>query len=394
MVVLLSGIFHALALLSSLMGTSYVPIEWNDDFLLLLCVSILLSIASPSIRSSPVLIGIFAFRTLIFVLVSIPQGPMIGIRFLLLASLLMDMGTFLPLRIGVSGCGLVSLLFISMQRPMMAFGLKMRSPSILESVTVLVVSMLFALVFIILRMMVEELSSARGRILRLDSSILQLTNANTDFLQYANVVERQSIVNERNRITRELHDVIGQTLTNIIMMMDAVTHNDEGSREDTIEIFKWTREQAREGLENTRSALYELRAIPDDRLKGVGAIKKLVDTFSRLSHAVIKVDWGNMPWELDEAIDLTVYRIVQESLSNSIRHGKAALIWIDFYLHQGCLTVTIRDNGKGGADEKKGIGQKGLEERVAKLNGSIQFRSEENGYLVLAQVPIVAGGQK
>ena len=377
-VVSFSIILHALALLSFLTSAPTAPREWSTDFLVLLGSSLFLALAILLVRNRLLVAGVFLVRALVYLLLSIPQGPLIGVRFLLLASLLMDMGARLPTRMGAAGCVLVSTLFLFIQRPISAFGVAMQRPAIADSLAALVFSLILAAAVILLRAAVEELASAREKNLRLDSSVLQLTSANTEFLQFASVVERESIRNERNRITRELHDVIGQTLTNIIMMMDAVSHRGGGSAEETAELLKWTREQAQGGLENTRAALYELRAIPDERLKGVRAIKKLVDTFSKLSHAVIKVDWGNMPWELDEVTDLTVYRIVQESLSNSFRHGNATAISIYFFLQQGALNLTIRDNGQGGMDGKKGIGQSGMEERggQAPRHDRLQERGE------------------
>ncbi len=383
-----SGLLHALALLSFLTAASPAPLEWKADFLVLLTSSLLLALMLLFVRR-PLFVGsVLAARTLIYLLLSLPQGRLVGIRFLLLASLLADLAAHLPLRTSIGGGAVVAALYLLIQRPIMVFGALTEGPGMADGLIALLVSLVLGAAIVILRWTVEELARARERNLRLDSSVIQLTSANTEFLQFASVVERESIVNERNRITRELHDVIGQTLTNIIMMMDAVSHRGESTQEEVGELLRWTREQAREGLENTRAALYELRAIPDERLRGVRAINKLVDTFSRLSHAAIKVDWGNMPWELDETTDQTVYRIVQESLSNSFRHGNASSISIYFFLQAGCLNITIRDNGQGALDPKKGLGQSGMEERVAKLHGTIAFKSEESGYLVSARIPM------
>ncbi len=151
------------------------------------------------------------------------------------------------------------------------------------------------------------------------------------------------------------------------------------------------REQAQSCLEETRAALYELRSIPQEDVGGIKSIKRLIDTYSGLTAVKVVVEWGNLPWELDEAIGQAVYRIIQESLSNSIRHGMATLVEIHFLVDQGMLSLMIRDNGRGGDVGKKGIGHTGMEERVRKLRGDIAFRREAPGYLVLARIPILQG---
>ncbi len=368
-----------------------VTAEWRADYPILLGTSLLLALTLPLVRNRvPTTVG-FVVRALIYLLVSFPQGTVIDIRFLLLASLFIDLAAHLRPRISIAACCVLTALFLFVRRPLVAFGTSLEEPGLLESLASLLVALVLAASVILLRIAVNRLSRERERNARLNSSVLQLTSANTEFLQHASVVERESAVNERNRITRELHDVIGQTLTNIIMMMDAAMHRGQGSPEESLKLHQWTREQARAGLESTRAALYELRAIPEVRLKGIKAIKKLVDTFASLTHVAISVEWGNMPWELDPVTDVTVYRIVQESLSNSFSHGMATHVSIHFLVDQGCLHLSIRDDGRGAIEGKKGIGQSGMEERVANLQGAIAFSNEESGYLVTARIPIEEG---
>jgi len=197
---------------------------------------------------------------------------------------------------------------------------------------------------------------------------------------------------ERHRITRDLHDVVGQTLTNIIMMMDASLHRKVHEPEETVKLLKWIRKQAQTGLEETRSVLYELRAFKPTRLRGLKALKKLIDTFSRLSGIQTEVEWGNLPWTFDPDQENAVYHLVQASLSNAFRHGSATKIDLHFLIDRGMLQVMIRDNGKGGADSALGIGQKGMEERLSRWGGTVTFRSEAFGYIVSASLPFQEDG--
>jgi signal transduction histidine kinase len=223
---------------------------------------------------------------------------------------------------------------------------------------------------------------------QLHASVLQLTNANTEFLEQANTASEESAALERHRITRDLHDVVGQTLTNIIMMTDASLHRKSEEPEETAKLLRWIRSQAKTGLEQTREVLYELRALRPHRLRGLKFIKKLVDTFSRLSGIETTVEWGNLPWTFDPEQEIAVYHLIQASLSNAFRHGRASRIDIHFQIDNGLLSIMVRDNGRGGADSSQGIGQRGMEERIAPWHGSVTFRNETYGYLVIATVPL------
>ena len=224
---------------------------------------------------------------------------------------------------------------------------------------------------------------------KLHSSVLQLTSANTEFLEQANTASEESAVLERHRITRDLHDVVGKTLTNIIMMMDAALHRSVHEPGETVKLLRWIRKQAQTGLQETRGVLYELRALKPDRIRGLKALKALVETFSRLSRIKTKVEWGNLPWTFDPAQETAVYHLVQESLSNAFRHGLASRIDLHFHVDRGILQMMVRDNGKGGPDAALGLGQRGMEERLARWGGTVFFQSEPYGYVVAAALPLV-----
>ena len=82
-----------------------------------------------------------------------------------------------------------------------------------------------------------------------------------------------------------------------------------------------------------------------------------------------------------------IYRIVQESITNSIRHGNASHIWIAISREYNILLVKIRDNGKGCTDVQKGFGLHHMEERLSLLQGELSYHGED-GFTVEARIPI------
>jgi signal transduction histidine kinase len=386
---LLSAVFSILSFLLFLRGRPVFPVEWQNDFAILLSISLVLTFVLAVVRNARVVWALLLIKASIFLLLSVPLTGVAGVCTLLFSSVLMEIGLYLSLPFSLSSIGLLALVFVLRQEPGRAFGVALPQSSALDSLTVLVVSLSFAGLAVLLRFATNELSAERQANARLNSSVEKLTKANSEFLQYASVVERESVVSERNRITRDLHDTVGQALTNIIMMMDAALHLAPATPEEMSKLFRWTREQAQNCLEETRAALYALRSIPQGDFGGIKSIKRLIDTYSGLTAVKVRVEWGNLPWALDDAIGQAVYRLIQESLSNSFRHGMATLVEVHFQVDQGILNLLIRDNGRGGDVAKKGIGHTGMEERVRKLRGDIAFRREASGYLVLARIPLL-----
>ena len=90
-------------------------------------------------------------------------------------------------------------------------------------------------------------------------------------------------------VTGDIRDETRQTLTNIIMMMDAALHRSVHEPEETAKLLRWIRKQAQTGLQETRSILYELRALKPARIRGLKSLKALVETFGRLSRIKTKV---------------------------------------------------------------------------------------------------------
>jgi len=317
---------------------------------------------------------------------SVPDGGLLPSRWLAFSGLVALSCTVLPLRWRAP---LASLLLAELATIDHAIpGMVKAGPDAVTSFTALVCVALPGTLLSAVERARSQSARMAGRNAELHTAVLQLTSANTEFLEQANTAGEESAVLERHRITRDLHDVVGQTLTNIIMMMDASLHRKVHEPEETVKLLKWIRKQAQTGLEETRAVLYELRALKPTRLRGIKALKKLIETFSRLSGIKTKVSWGNLPWTFDPDQEQAVYHLVQGSLSNAFRHRSPTRIDLHFQVDEArVLRVMIRDNGRGGPDSALGIGQRGMEERLARWGGTVTFRNEPFGYVVHATVP-------
>jgi signal transduction histidine kinase len=314
------------------------------------------------------------------------ETVLLPVRWLLHGALVAEASLLLPLwgsALAFVVIG-IELILVTHVIPGMTFG----TPDPVETATILTILTGLGLATHRLKYLESQLQAERDRNDNLHASVLQLTSANTEFLEQANSAGEVSAIEERHRITRDLHDVVGQTLTNIIMMMDASLHRQTEDPDEIAKLFRWVRKQAQTGLEETRRVLYELRAVRPPALRGVKALKKLIDTFAQLSRIKPRVNWGNLPWTFDPDQETAVHHLVQSSLSNAFRHGSATEVDIHFHVEEGILNIMIRDDGNGGPTSSWGIGQRGMAERLAPWGGTVTFRSEPFGYVVLATLPL------
>ncbi|OHE63570.1 MAG: hypothetical protein A2Z99_05560 [Treponema sp. GWB1_62_6] len=223
---------------------------------------------------------------------------------------------------------------------------------------------------------------------RQNTSIDNLLNANLDFQTYAAEIGEKSTIEERKRLTREVHDIVGYTLINLRMMMEAAIELTPPENERLRDLLNRARDQVMSGLLETRGALRNFRAIDTAVTEGANRIQRFVKSFSQATGIAVDISYGNIPRSFGQEIDGAVVRIIQESMTNAFRHGKATEIQIGLWVDEGRLLVKITDNGIGSEEVKPGIGLSGMGERLDPLHGSLSARNGENGFVVDAIIPL------
>ena len=245
-----------------------------------------------------------------------------------------------------------------------------------------------ALVAFRLRRLHARAADQAGSLSRQSTSIDNLLNANLDFQTYAAEIGEKSTIEERKRLTREVHDIVGYTLINIRMMMEAAIELSPAENERLRDLLNRARDQVMSGLLETRRALRNFRAIDSAVAEGANRIQRFVKSFSQATGIAVEVSYGNIPRSFGSEIDGAVVRIIQESMTNAFRHGKATEIQIGLWVDEGRLLVKIADNGIGAEEIKPGIGLSGMGERVDSLHGSLSARSGEHCFTVNAIIPL------
>jgi len=222
----------------------------------------------------------------------------------------------------------------------------------------------------------------------------QLNESYRQLREYAVKTERMTELRERNRLAREIHDTLGHTLTGIIMTTDASMVLMEAAPQEAKKQMQLANEVAREGLNDVRRSIEALRPDALESKDFAQALEEMIEKFRRTTSAEVNYEQhaGELGFAQDE--EDAVYRIIQESLTNAVRHGKATRIDVRLMRKGDVLTVDVRDNGCGlQPDAEEGFGLRHMRERIDLLHGILQFgnRPEEEsstGFYLTATLPL------
>ncbi len=229
----------------------------------------------------------------------------------------------------------------------------------------------------------------------LESTVANLSTANIAFQSYADNLETESAEKERNRITAELHDTIGYTLTNVIVMMQAGRILLEDDPNALGAILDRVGEQSDDALTDVRQTLHKMRSIERPEPKGLEAIYRLTRAFEGATGISVEVNRGNIPPSLGNRLDTLLFRLVQEALTNAFRHGEATTVAVFFWRSDEEIRVSVRDNGTGITAEteiEEGIGLKALRERLREFGGTLHARGLDTGFELEVRIPFRRGG--
>jgi signal transduction histidine kinase len=216
-----------------------------------------------------------------------------------------------------------------------------------------------------------------------DQQLIEMLAAHAAIaIENARLYERSrelTVVEERNRVARELHDSVTQNLFGVVLAAEAAaTLMDRDSAAARVQLDR-VRELARAGMEELRSLIYELRpaALADEGL--AATLRKHVGVLRRVypQEIALKVAGGSRP---GSPADGDVFRIAQEALHNALRHARATRIDVALDARDGRVALTVADDGIGfdpAAAEVRGrrLGLTSMEERARALGGTLRVES-------------------
>jgi len=196
---------------------------------------------------------------------------------------------------------------------------------------------------------------------------------------------------ERRRISRELHDEVGQVLSAIALGIgNARSALKEDHRDEVYSQLQLLLEMIERNIGVVRNIALLLRPTMLDDLGLVPALRWLAKEFSRTSSTHVDLLAETSPDDLSEEHRTCIFRVVQEAVRNAVRHSGARLVRIYLHEESSAIRASVQDDGKGfDPTREKGLGMIGMEERVLHLGGLFRVTSEPGrGTLVSFELPL------
>jgi signal transduction histidine kinase len=203
---------------------------------------------------------------------------------------------------------------------------------------------------------------------------------------------------ERQRLSRELHDDLGQALTTHLLALRNLQEDLSIPVETMFERLQALYEQSYEVSVKIRRLARDLRPPVLDALGLKVAMQTYCTEFTRRTHLPVIFEADASLPELPDAYNITLYRALQEALTNVVKHAKASQVWVELSAEENTVTLTVQDNGIGFREDRStanGIGLTGLRERITIAGGTLNISSTpKHGTILTAQFPLVNADPK
>ncbi|MEZ7170369.1 sensor histidine kinase [Sporosarcina sp. OR05] len=199
---------------------------------------------------------------------------------------------------------------------------------------------------------------------------------------------------ERKRLSRDIHDGPAQMLANVLLRSGLIekTFAERGPNEALSELSQ-LKVMVRNALLEVRRIIYDLRPMALDDLGLIPTLRKYVTTVMEYEEGVT-IHFMNNGTEIrfDSTIEVAIFRLVQESISNALKHGNSRDVWVKVEWLRDTMNIVVKDNGKGfdiNQTKEKSFGIIGMRERIELLKGEMKIMSAiGNGTTVLFRIPL------
>ncbi|MFB9827134.1 sensor histidine kinase [Lederbergia wuyishanensis] len=213
-----------------------------------------------------------------------------------------------------------------------------------------------------------------------------LKDAHEQLHHYSKQVEELTLTQERNRISREIHDTVGHKMTALLVQLQVAKELQNIQPEKSKQTILLCEELARNALQELRLSV---RTLKDENRSFITTTKKILADYQEMtglkSSFHIQGDVSKIPTSIQ--LDLT--RIIQESITNAVRHGQATDCNVTIEITDSDIHTFIKDNGRGAAQVNPGFGLKNMRERVYEHGGHITFESNpQEGFIVKMSMPL------
>ncbi|MEF7638198.1 hybrid sensor histidine kinase/response regulator transcription factor [Bacillus thuringiensis] len=203
--------------------------------------------------------------------------------------------------------------------------------------------------------------------------------------QYVSQVERITLLEERDRLSKDLHDTMGHSYTSIIMGMETL-RMELKSKEGEQQLDSLL-QLARNSMEEVRLYLHQLD-LSQESLSLAVTLQQLTEEFKKHTKVNVRTRIIGDEYMVSKQSKMTLYRSLQESLTNAVRHGNSTEIIVSLHFEPQQIRLDVQDNGYGVEEWKDGFGLTAMKERVSQSQGRVIVYSEKGeGTLISCVLP-------
>jgi signal transduction histidine kinase len=272
--------------------------------------------------------------------------------------------------------------------------LKLSNPSASQTIILLVYLFSLTVMGLSIRLFLDKYVTSEAKVIHLNQVGTKMLLFNHRLQDYARNLGEEAVKKDRLRFTRDLHDSCGYVFTNIIAVSNAAISCGAMETGKMQKTFQLIRELAQEGLTRTRETLHRIRELQDPTSGSIDSVYQMKSIFEEIMGIKVDIEIGNMKQDYGPTVNTVLSRVVQEAFTNSVRHGNASRIQIQFWEFPASLTMSVADNGIGSRNIVKGIGLAGMEERLAAVGGTLEvFSPEDGGFRLKAEIPLMNADQ-
>ncbi|MFS0838450.1 sensor histidine kinase [Paenibacillus sp. 1P03SA] len=218
----------------------------------------------------------------------------------------------------------------------------------------------------------------------------EIDEQNKLLTQYAAEIERMTLQEERSRMSKEMHDTLGHSFISLIMSLDAaialLDKNPKLAKDKLIRIRGLTEQN----LDEMRDIVHKMGE--DENISLVDHIERLVNNFREHTGTVIRLTLNGTDRLLRFDVQQSILRVIQESFTNALKHGKATEIELGIHFYPSALRVSIQNNGKSFGKIEPGFGLTAMKNRIERLGGTFSISAlAVTGVEVRCEVPLKGG---
>lgn len=201
---------------------------------------------------------------------------------------------------------------------------------------------------------------------------------------------------ERKRISIEIHDWIARYMSTIIHSLDfslKLHQNGNLRGEELMQRLSDLRNHCQNAAIEMRGIMNDIHPYLIDKVGLISALESYIPTFEKLNKIRVFIFYQDRALRIKKKDEIIIYRIIQEALSNIVKHAKATEVDINFTIENEALTIEVMDNGDNQEEFVAGKGLWGMRERASLIGAEIHFGHCETGFCVTLTVPILPGGE-